>query len=234
MAERVCCGCLVPRRGEGRVTGDAAGTALFRRPAWLPAERAHCRRGGAEGALGYSSVPPALSPPESPGGRAEEPRCRSALPLCPGVAAMSRSLQAPGSARSGEGGAGKSHPSSAESKQRALSASCVLFFFFSRRHWQSPNLGETESSLESGRTRWCSRGSARPWRCAGCRERRPGWAPRRLGPLPSAWSVNAQSWDFREEQTPVYQYFQYPLSGGRHAPRFFLRRGDGTIDQTLS
>lgn len=90
---------LVPRSGEGRVTGDAAVEEVGR---GTPAERAHCRRGGAEGALGCSSVPPALSPPESPGGRAEKPRCRSALPLCPGIAAVSRSLQAPGSA--GEAG----------------------------------------------------------------------------------------------------------------------------------
>lgn len=51
-----------PGDAAGGCVVEEAGAAERRRPAGLPAERAHCRRGGAEGAPGYSPVLPVFSP----------------------------------------------------------------------------------------------------------------------------------------------------------------------------
>ncbi|XP_059349948.1 uncharacterized protein LOC132087609 [Ammospiza nelsoni] len=213
-SERACCGCLVPCSGEGSVTGgrrrgcvvqEAGGGTLPPRmvaggEGLLPAE--------GEEQKGSSSIA-LCSPPvsrRSSGGVALSVSVAFASwSRCHVPEASGTRLCRDRGTRSGEGGAGKIYPSSAEAKQRALYASCC----FSRRHRQSPNLGETESSLVSARTRWCSRCSVRPRRFARCGS---GGLPGHLSPVRALCNGSAAARSLvcepragarREEQAPV-------------------------------
>lgn len=118
------------------LSGDATGVALYR-AAWLPAERAYCRQKGSPGTVPCPSLSPRLSVPAVVRSRpALGQRC-----LC-----VLESLPCPGACRHrGAGKAGLEGPTPALLKQNNVRF--LPLCFFSRRHRQSPNLGETESSL---------------------------------------------------------------------------------------